>query len=88
MRILIIEDDIEAASYLIKGLKEAGHVCDHAADGDEGYQKASDGGFDILIVDRMLPKRDGLSIIEGPSLGRGRNPCADPFGAWRGRWTV
>ncbi|WP_319529345.1 response regulator transcription factor [uncultured Cohaesibacter sp.] len=64
MRILIIEDDIEAASYLIKGLKEAGHVCDHAADGDEGYQKASDGGFDILIVDRMLPKRDGLSIIE------------------------
>lgn len=64
MRILIIEDDIEAASYLMKGLKEAGHVCDHAADGDEGYLMASGSNFDVLIVDRMLPKRDGLSIIE------------------------
>ena len=64
MRILIIEDDIEAASYLIKGLKEAGHACDHAADGEEGYQQASRGVYDVMIVDRMLPKRDGLSIIE------------------------
>ncbi|SNY92826.1 two component transcriptional regulator, winged helix family [Cohaesibacter sp. ES.047] len=64
MRILIIEDDIEAASYLIKGLKEAGHVCEHASDGDEGLESAQEGGFDIMIVDRMLPKRDGLSIIE------------------------
>ena len=64
MRILIIEDDIEAASYLIKGLKEAGHASDHAADGDSGYEMAAKGGYDILIVDRMLPRRDGLSIIE------------------------
>lgn len=64
MRILIIEDDKEAAAYLVKGLKEAGHVCDHAADGDEGYQFAARGGYDVMIVDRMLPKRDGLSIIE------------------------
>ena len=63
MRILIIEDDIEAASYLIKGLKEAGHACDHAADGELGNDMAAQGGYDILIVDRMLPKRDGLSII-------------------------
>ncbi|PLW76939.1 response regulator transcription factor [Cohaesibacter celericrescens] len=64
MRILIIEDDIEAASYLVKGLKEAGHTSDHAPDGDVGYALAHKGGYDVMIIDRMLPKRDGLSIIE------------------------
>jgi len=63
MRILIIEDDTEAASYLIKALGEAGHVCDHAADGEAGYAMAGEGGYDVLVVDRMLPKRDGLSVI-------------------------
>ncbi|MCV6574622.1 MAG: response regulator transcription factor [Cohaesibacter sp.] len=64
MHILIIEDDTEAAAYLVKGLKEAGHACDHAADGDEGYKLAASHSYDVMIVDRMLPKRDGLSIIE------------------------
>ncbi len=64
MRILVIEDDREAAVYLGKALKEAGHVADHAADGDEGWQMAQDSGYDVLVVDRMLPKRDGLSIVE------------------------
>jgi two-component system OmpR family response regulator len=64
MRILLIEDDKEAANYLLKALKEAGHVPDHAADGDTGAAMAAGGGYDVLIVDRMLPKRDGLSIIE------------------------
>lgn len=64
MRILVIEDDREAAVYLGKALKEAGHVADHAADGEEGWQMALCGGYDVLVVDRMLPKRDGLSIIE------------------------
>ena len=63
MRILIIEDDREAASYLIKALKEAGHVADHAADGEEGLHAAETRDYDVLIVDRMLPKLDGLSII-------------------------
>lgn len=63
MRILIIEDDREAASYLVKALKEAGHVADHAADGEEGLHLAETRGYDVLIVDRMLPKVDGLSII-------------------------
>ena len=63
MRILIIEDDREAASYLVKALKEAGHVADHAADGEEGLHVAETRGYDVLIVDRMLPKLDGLSII-------------------------
>lgn len=63
MRILIIEDDREAAAYLVKALKEAGHVVDHAADGEEGYDLALDTDYDVLVVDRMLPKRDGLSVV-------------------------
>lgn len=64
MKILLIEDDREAANYLINGLDEAGHVCHHAADGETGYAMASSMDYDMLIVDRMLPRRDGLSIIE------------------------
>ena len=63
MRILVIEDDREAASWLVKGLAESGHVADHAADGEEGLAMALEGVHDVLIVDRMLPKLDGLSII-------------------------
>ena len=63
MRILLIEDDREAASYLCKALREAGHVSDHAPDGDSGAEMAEAGGYDVLVVDRMLPKRDGLSIV-------------------------
>lgn len=63
LRILLIEDDADAADYLVKAFKEAGHVCDHAADGALGDEKARLGGYDVLIVDRMLPKLDGLSII-------------------------
>jgi two-component system OmpR family response regulator len=63
MRILVIEDDREAANYLAKALSEAGHVTDQANDGDTGYNLASSGNYDVLVVDRMLPKRDGLSVI-------------------------
>ncbi len=63
MRILLIEDDLEAARYLVKSLKEAGHQAEHASDGNTGYAMASDGGYDVLVVDRMLPHKDGLSII-------------------------
>lgn len=63
MRILIIEDDREAASYLVKAFKESGHVADHAADGEDGLAMALDGPYDVLVVDRMLPKKDGLSVI-------------------------
>ncbi|MBL0406342.1 response regulator transcription factor [Microvirga aerilata] len=63
MRILIIEDDKEAASYLVKAFREAGHVADHAADGLDGYAMAEAGDYDVLVVDRMLPKLDGLSLI-------------------------
>lgn len=63
MRILVIEDDLEAAAYVVKGLRESGHIVDHAADGDEGLNLALSGSFDVLVVDRMLPKRDGLSVV-------------------------
>ncbi len=64
MRILLIEDDKEVAAYLLKALREAGHVPDHATDGETGAGMASEGGYDVLVVDRMLPKKDGLSIVE------------------------
>ncbi|WP_420411244.1 response regulator transcription factor [Roseibium sp.] len=64
LRILVIEDDPEAANYLVKGLSELGHTADKAGDGETGLQMALESEYDILIVDRMLPKRDGLSVIE------------------------
>src|SRR5215207_9444965 len=64
MRILIIEDDNETAAYLGKALREAGHVTEHGADGESGASMAAEGGYDVIVADRMLPKRDGLSVIE------------------------
>jgi two-component system OmpR family response regulator len=63
MRILVIEDDREMARYLERALKESGHTADVAADGEEGLALAREAGYDVLIVDRMLPRRDGLSIV-------------------------
>src|SRR5499426_64104 len=63
MRLLIIEDDRDAADYLAKAFREVGHVADLAADGEEGLAHALDGQYDVLIVDRMLPKVDGLTVI-------------------------
>ena len=64
MRILLVEDDMEAATYLVKGLTESGHMVEHAADGERGLQMATSNAYDSMIIDRMLPKRDGLSVIE------------------------
>ncbi len=63
MRLLIIEDDSDSAAWLVKAFREEGHVADHAADGLEGYSMAEGGGYDVLVVDRMLPRMDGLSVI-------------------------
>ena len=63
MRVLVIEDDRETAQFLQKALRESGHVAELAHDGEEGLAAARDGGFDVLIVDRMLPRLDGLRII-------------------------
>src|SRR5246500_4325742 len=63
MRLVIVEDDRDAADYLVKAFREVGHVADRAADGEEGLGLALEGQYDVLIVDRMLPKLDGLSLI-------------------------
>ena len=64
MKILLIEDDREAASYLIQALDEAGHVTHQASDGETGYAMASSMDYDVLIVDRMLPRLDGLTVVK------------------------
>jgi len=64
MRILLIEDDREAAGYLLRALREAGHVAEHAADGEEGIHLARSGRYDVMIVDRMLPRLDGLTLLK------------------------
>ena len=64
MHILVIEDDAETAAYITKGLSEAGHQVDHARDGKEGLLMGMGNDYDVLIVDRMLPELDGLSLIK------------------------
>jgi two-component system, OmpR family, response regulator len=64
MRILLVEDDTKIASFITKGLKAAGYAVDHAADGEEGLNLALIEPYDTAIIDIMLPKRDGLSLIE------------------------
>ena len=63
MRILLIEDDPETSRFVRKGLEEAGHVLDHAGDGKQGLLLALDAEHDAVVVDRMLPGLDGLSIV-------------------------
>ncbi len=64
MRVLVIEDDRETAQFLQKALKESGHSADIAEDGEAGLSLAEEGSYDVLIVDRMLPRLDGLSVIK------------------------
>jgi two-component system OmpR family response regulator len=63
MKLLIVEDDKEAAAYLKKALAEAGHTVDHAAGGREGLLLAAGEPYDVIILDRMLPQVDGLAIL-------------------------
>jgi len=64
MLILLIEDDRKIASFVVKGLKEAGYAVEHAVDGEAGLHRALTESFDAAIIDIMLPGRDGLSVIE------------------------
>lgn len=74
MRILIIEDDRQVADYLRKSLAEMGHVVDLAADGREGLQMALASVHDALVVDRMLPGLDGLTLIQALRAQRVKTP--------------
>jgi two-component system OmpR family response regulator len=64
MRVLVVEDDKETAHFLQKALKESGHAADLAEDGETGLSLAEAGVYDVLIVDRMLPRLDGLTMIK------------------------
>ncbi|MGO9785183.1 MAG: response regulator, partial [Stellaceae bacterium] len=74
MHILLIEDDREAAAYLLKGLAESGHRVDHADEGRHGLECARNGSFDAMIIDRMLPGLDGLSIIAALRAANNQTP--------------
>ena len=62
-KILHVEDDRETAAYLMRGLCEEGHLVEHVTDGREGLFRASDGSYDLIILDRMVPLLDGLSVL-------------------------
>ena len=64
MRVLLIEDDLKLASFILKGFKEAGFAVDHCADGEDGLHMAISEPYDAAIVDIMLPKLDGFSLID------------------------
>jgi two-component system OmpR family response regulator len=64
MRLLLVEDDIKIASFILKGMNAAGFAVDHALEGDEGLHLALSEPYDAAIIDVMLPKLDGLSLIE------------------------
>jgi two-component system OmpR family response regulator len=64
MRLLIIEDDPEVGTYLKKGLKESGYTVDHVSDGKDGLFMATTENYDVMLIDRMLPTVDGLTIIK------------------------
>jgi two-component system, OmpR family, response regulator len=63
MRILVVEDDKKIASFVAKGLAQAGYAVDHALDGEQGFKQALATSYDAAVVDIMLPKLDGLSMI-------------------------
>jgi two-component system OmpR family response regulator len=64
MRILVVEDDNKIASFIVKGLKQAGYAVDRCADGEEGLIFAETTAYDAAVVDIMLPKLDGLSLVQ------------------------
>ena len=74
MRILLVEDDAKIASFIVKGLKAAGYAVDHARDGEEGLHLALSEPYDTAIIDIMLPKLDGLALIERMRSAKLRTP--------------
>ncbi|MBU6372799.1 MAG: response regulator transcription factor [Alphaproteobacteria bacterium] len=64
MRVLLVEDDNEMSANVKRALEEDGHTVDVAGDGDTGETLARDGAFDVIIMDRMLPRKDGVSVVE------------------------
>ncbi|MER9684726.1 winged helix-turn-helix domain-containing protein [Mesorhizobium sp. M0139] len=75
MRLLLVEDDPRTADYVVKGLSEAGHVCDLLRDGHDALFAATSDAYDVIVVDRMLPGLDGLSMIKAVRAAGVRTPA-------------
>ncbi len=75
MKLLVVEDDRETASYLQKGLGESGYIIDCAGDGRQGLFMASSGGYQAIVLDRMLPQMDGLSMLSALRAAEIRTPA-------------
>ncbi len=73
-RILVVEDDADTADYLTKGLREAGYTVEHATDGRDGLYLASSSSFDAVVMDRMVPGMDGLSVVKALRAGGVETP--------------
>lgn len=74
MRILVVEDDAEAATAMVRGLSEAGHDVTHAVDGAFGLLESQKGGYDVYVVDRMMPRLDGVGMVETIRKGGDQTP--------------
>ena len=74
MKILLVEDDKQTADYIAKGLREHSHVVDHADNGRDGLYLATGEKYDVMIVDRMLPAMDGLSLVKAARASNVRTP--------------
>lgn len=74
MRVLLIEDDRDTAAYVVRGLMGEGHIVDHLSDGEQGMVQAVSEAYDVVIVDRMLPGLDGLSVVKAMRAAERRMP--------------
>jgi two-component system OmpR family response regulator len=74
MKLLLVEDDESHAQFIISGLKQAGHTVDHAKDGMDGLFLATEEKYDVMIIDRMVPKLDGLAIIQALRSSNNKTP--------------
>ena len=75
MKLLVVEDDRETAAYLQKGLGESGYIVDRAGDGRQGLFMASSGGYQAIVLDRMLPQMDGLAMLSALRAAEIRTPA-------------
>ena len=74
MNVLLVEDDRQVGEFIVTELGAAGHSCVHAIDGEAGLQAASDADFDVMVIDRMMPRMDGLALIKSLRAARDHTP--------------
>ena len=83
MRILLIEDEKKTAAFIAKGLSEAGYAVRTARDGETGLELANNSSFDLMLVDVMLPKKDGWEVVEELRAKRVQTPILFLTARWR-----